>query len=310
MSVTQSRVASDGRDREATARRLNQSSVEHSYDPVVDIDWEAPVDPALRYHPDELVSLYGTALWETMTPAQRRDLARLESGWNASQGIVAEIGLMTQLLRVATMDPLSQHGQYALTEMADECRHSTMFSRSVSKLREPGDPPTRQPIPRPIATIARVLGILLPDSPTGWASLLYVEDTLDKLQRETMNDERLQPIVRMVNRIHVIEEARHMTYAREELQRTLDSTGRIGLQLNRVLVGLMVLVSSRVVVPPFAYEAVGLNPEEAMRQARENPNRHSAARRHAERYVKTMDAAGLIAGRFTTSLWRRSGLLG
>ncbi|HSV38486.1 MAG TPA: diiron oxygenase [Nocardioidaceae bacterium] len=293
--------------REATARRLLQSSVDRNYDPSVDLDWSAPIDPAVSFHPPELTTLYGTDLWDELTAEQQHKLGRLEQGWTASQGIIAEIGLMTMLLRVGTMDPRTLHGQYALTELADECRHSTMFSRGLETMRQPGDPqiPTLPPV---VALVARVLGALISDSPTGWSALLYVEDTLDKLQRETMRDERLQPLVRMINRIHVTEEARHMSYAREELDRSMVGRSRRSLALHRALTGLMVLASSRLVVPGFVYAEVGLDPERAVPTAWNNPHRQANAKRHAERYIKTMEEAGLIVGRISQSLWSRSGL--
>ena len=57
--------------------------------------------------------------------------------------------------------------------------------------------------------------------PSAYASILVAEELLDTWQRELMKDERVQPITRMVARIHVLEEARHMTFAREEVKRQM-----------------------------------------------------------------------------------------
>ena len=64
------------------------------------------------------------------------------------------------------------------------------------------------------------LGRLLKATASGpqmYAAILIAEEILDALQRETMADETLQPLIRMVSRIHVVEEARHVRFAREEL---------------------------------------------------------------------------------------------
>ena len=47
-----------------------------------------------------------------------------------------------------------------------------------------------------------------------FASVLVVEETTDRLQRSMLDDDDIQPFIRMINRIHVVEEARHVRYAR------------------------------------------------------------------------------------------------
>ncbi len=293
-------------DRERTAARLLKSSAERSYDPDVDIDWDAPDDAELLFMPEELVTLYGTPLWETMTPKQRRDLGRYEIAWITSQGIQSEIVLMEILLRVAAKyDPTRAHVHYALTEVADECRHSTMFGRGLQTLRVEGDPPPPK-LPPGAARVLRLIGAAVPIGPVSWAAALFIEDVLDKMQREIMTDERVQPRVRMVNRIHVLEEARHMTFAREELTRSMERSGSLTVAISRVVVGLAVYLNPVLQMHPRVYKNVGLDPYEARRQALANPHRKEAARRHAERFVSTMRDAGLIEGRLATALWKRS----
>jgi len=53
--------------REEFAERLLKGSVRKSYAPVVDIDWDAPLDPDKFFLPPKCVSLYGTPLWDSMT---------------------------------------------------------------------------------------------------------------------------------------------------------------------------------------------------------------------------------------------------
>ena len=38
-----------------------------------------------------------------------------------------------------------------------------------------------------------------------FASVLVAEETTDRLQRESMHDERVQPMLRAVSRVHVVE---------------------------------------------------------------------------------------------------------
>ena len=63
-------------DREVVAQRLLGGTIRRSYQPEVDIDWDAPIDPHKYFLPPQVVSLYGTPYWEEMTEAQRIELSR------------------------------------------------------------------------------------------------------------------------------------------------------------------------------------------------------------------------------------------
>ena len=83
----------------AVAERLLRSSARHSYDPEVDIDWEAPVDLTLWGMQPERMSLFGTDLWDRMSEEQRLELSRHEVASIASVGLWFELLLMQMMLR-------------------------------------------------------------------------------------------------------------------------------------------------------------------------------------------------------------------
>src|SRR5688572_8731155 len=114
-------TASRAGDREATAARLLKSSLDHSYEPNIDIDWSAPLVDGLWGVPEHRVSLYGTELWDTLSDEQKRTLSIHELCSVARIGLWFEMILMQMLLRYSyDRDPRSRHIQYALTEIADE----------------------------------------------------------------------------------------------------------------------------------------------------------------------------------------------
>jgi len=55
-------VKPGGPSRDEFAERLLKGSVKKSYEPVVDIDWDAPMDPDKFYMPPRMVSLYDTPM--------------------------------------------------------------------------------------------------------------------------------------------------------------------------------------------------------------------------------------------------------
>src|SRR3954471_2483424 len=209
-------------DRTRTAERLLSSAARISFDPQVDIDWDAPPVPGLWYAPPERSTLYGTSLWRRMPEAQRIELTKHEVASIASVGIWFET-ILTQMLVRSLYDRsmTDAHARFPFTEIADECRHSMMFGRMIETLGCPDYGPGRlaHALGRPFKTLSN--GTLT------FAGALYVEEILDALQREAMSDERVQPLVRAVSRVHVIEEARHMRYARDETARQVAELGRV-----------------------------------------------------------------------------------
>lgn len=291
--------------REKTAERLLKSSAARSYDPEVDIDWSAPIDPDKYYLPEHRVSLYGTELWQQMTPEQRYELGKNEIISITSFGIYAEVALMHLLLKVATQkDPTSRHAQYALTEVADECRHSTMFGRAIEKA---GVGPYLAPW---WFRHALNLTLLLPIGPATYGGTLLVEEVTDRLQRESMADENVQPTVRMINKIHVLEEARHISFARAEVTRMVPKMSRLRLAIDRVALAASAPILIRLMLHPDVYRAVGLDPKVARRAALANPHHQESIRWMGERIVSFLTEAGMIKGVLTKALWRRSFLLG
>jgi hypothetical protein len=141
-----------------------------------------------------------------------------------------------------------------------------------------------------------------------FASVLVVEETTDRLQRSMLDDERIQPMIRMINRIHVVEEARHVRYAREELVRGLSSLSRPALELHRLVTAVVAHTVMDVMVHPAVYKAVGLNPREARATALANPHHHESRRWMAEKVVAFLTEVGMIGGP-TKRIWRRAHLL-
>ncbi|MGP3949531.1 AurF N-oxygenase family protein [Streptomyces sp. 7N604] len=306
-SVSETHVLRDAlgllKDREQVADRLLESSAKHSFDPDTALDWDTPIEEGKWFWPPELVSLYDTPLWRRMPEEQRMDLARHEAASLASLGIWFEIILMQLLVRHIYDKPLtSAHVRYALTEIADECRHSKMFARMIHKGGAPA-----YPVARIHHNLARVLKTVS-TTPGSFACTLLGEEILDWMQRLTFPDERVQTLVRGVTRIHVVEEARHVRYAREELRRQMVSSPRWERQLTRISSGEAARIFSVAFVNPQVYTNVGLDKREAVAQVKESGHRREVMQTGAKRLTDFLEEIGVLRG-VGRRLWRSSGLL-
>ncbi|MET9877283.1 diiron oxygenase [Actinacidiphila glaucinigra] len=291
--------------REKVAERLLDASAKHSFDPDTELDWKAPFEDGKWFWPPELCSLYDTPLWKHMSEEQRIELSRHESASLASVGIWFEIILMQLLLRHSyDLDPTSGHVRYALTEIADECRHSKMFARLVTRLGTPVYKPSRLD-----HNLGRVLKTVS-TTPGSFTGTLLAEEILDWMQRLTFPDERVQPLTRGVTRIHVVEEARHIRYAREELRRQMSSAPRWEIAFTRVSSAEAARVIARSLISPRVYASVGLDPRYAAELARTSPHRRDVMRQAARRLMDFLDEIGMFEGPGVRRMWRTSGLLG
>jgi hypothetical protein len=289
--------------RERTAERLLRSTAALSYDPEVDVDWSAPLEEGKGFMLQSRCSLYGTELWDQLTPEQRIELGKHEAASVASLGIWLEMVLLRMLSKITyNGDPASRHVQYALAEMAEECRHSTMFARMIERIGAP--------LYRPPRLIHR-LGSILPAiayGPALWGAILIGEEIPDRYQREQVNDEYIQPLMRMVNRIHITEEARHIGFARAEFLRSAARLTAAERPYQRVLLARTGYIVARNLISPDVYASVGLDPKVAEKVALANPHFRESIRFGGEKIVGFLDDAGLV-GAPGMHWWRKSFLV-
>lgn len=286
------------------ADRLLRSSARHSYDPEVDLDWEAEAVPGLWWMQPERVSLYGTPLWDTLSLEQQIELSRHEVASIASVGLWFEILLMQLLLKdVYRSDPRTERTHYMLTEIADECRHSTMFGKSIGKFGVPAYGP-RTPLKR----VARVFPLIARGA-GAYASILIGEEPVDRWQRDMMGDERIQPLVRMTARIHVLEEARHVSFARDEMEKAAVGMSRAERIVQQALIAESSFMMMRSLVHPDVYKAVGIDPREGRRTALANPNYRATIAWMGEKVMPYLQEQGMVGGGRIRRTWRASFLL-
>ena len=293
----------DADARERTAERLLKASAKNSYDPRLDIDWAAAIDGDAAFLPVERVSLYGTGLWDGLSERQRRELSKHELASIASIGLWTEFVLIQMLARYTYhQDPKAAHTQYALTEIGDETRHVIMFAKALERM----GCPTYQP-PRVVRQLARLYKATA-RGPSVFAPVLITEEITDRLQRATMNDESIHPLIRMVNRIHVVEEARHVRFARDELARQLPRLGPVKRFVANTVSAIVGAIVMSALVDPAVYASVGLDPTSAARIARDNPHHQATRRWMAERIMAFLAEQGMVT-RYSRPIYRRAHLL-
>jgi len=201
-------------------RRLSHQSVVKHFDAYADVDWDHPdntIDPAdarWALTPDD--PLGGTD-WYASLPAEQQARIGLHTiASNMKAGLQFENVLKRGLLTYAFGLPdSSAEFRYVYHEVIEEAQHSLMFQEFVNRagLETPGLPWDMRLGSRQVVRLAR-------RSPTLF--LVFVlggEDPIDHVQRTLLRTDReLHPLLERIMRIHVTEEARHLSFARGYLR--------------------------------------------------------------------------------------------
>jgi hypothetical protein len=177
-----------------------------------------------------------------------------------------------------------------------------MFARTAEKFGAPSYQPPASILRLGKAFVKRF------DGPAAYAAILVAEEILDIFQRDLMKDERVQPLTRATSQIHVVEEARHMRFAREEVARRTPELSRWQLRKQRTGVAAVAAIVADNLVQPEVYASVGLDPAKAKAAARANDHYTDKLRTASTGLVSFLRDTGLIGGP-SELLWRRAGLV-
>jgi hypothetical protein len=278
------------------AARLVAASERQSYDPFVDIDWSVPFTDDAYYLPPEFLPLYGTAVWGEMSVEQRFEYSRHECASLCAAGIWFENILMHLIVRHLYDLPATDGAfRYLLVETADECRHSSMFAELVRRAGTPA---------YPVARLLRAGGRFLKattSGPEAYLAMLAAEELLDVTNRATMKDERVHATSRQVAKVHVMEEARHVAFARAYVADTWPTLGRFRRVVAMVRAPFVVRTIADALVNPDVYETLGITDGAAI--ARANPEHQARIIRDLGKVTGLLDEIGVI-NPVTRPIWR------
>jgi hypothetical protein len=283
------------------AARLVAASERQSFDPFADIDWSVPVDDTAFYLPPEFLPLYGTAVWDAMTTEQRFEYSRHECASLCAAGIWFENILMNLIIRHLYDLPATDGAfRYLLVETADECRHSSMFAEFVRVARTPA---------YQVQSILRAGGKFLTATtkgPEAYLAMLAAEELLDVTNRATMKDERVHPTSRQIAKIHVMEEARHVAFARAYVIDVWPTLGRFRRVVAMVRAPFVVRSVADALVNPAVADTLGIADGASI--ARKNPLHRERVIRDLGKVTGLLDEIGVI-NPVTRPVWRLLGLV-
>ena len=224
-TTTMEPTASDRTAVDQRIERLSTASLKRILEPDVDVPGEVGDGQLL---PDELLTLsHLPELFDTLTPEQKKTLAREEFGSIVETGVRFESVLMAgfSIDIVNRPDLTDPRVNYLLHEMGEETRHSRLFVRLLTQVR----PKAKNPIDGPAIRVAqRILLPILTSMPSLFCLLvLSGEEVPDLMQKLASEHPDTDPMIKAVSKYHRQEEARHLAFARMLFPEQWASAGRL-----------------------------------------------------------------------------------
>ena len=306
--MTELAVEESGAYQALLARLSHQSVVKH-FDAYADVAWDdMPIDPEDPLWELSSFDPLGGTQWYRSLPAP--DRARLGLDMVASKmkiGLEFENVLKRGLLEYATTLPNNApEFRYAYHEVIEEAHHSLMFQEFVN--RSGFDARGLSKGDQRAARFIVSLGRRFP--PLFFVFVLGGEDPIDYVQRRTLRSGAdIHPLLERIMRIHVTEEARHLSFARHYLKQTVPSLGpvrratlAVGAPLVLGMMAQMMLKPSRQVVRRHHI------PKRVIAEAyTRNPAHHQEALASMAKLRRLWRELGL-AGPMYRQLWKRLGI--
>jgi hypothetical protein len=290
--------------------RLEKLSVEKHFDAYADIPWDdqdhlvVPGDPRFRLPSSDPIAM--TDWYRGLAPEAQSEVsmyrfaACMRTGWHFEN--LLQRGLLVHAFR--TPNGTSEF-RYLQHELIEEGQHTLMFQEFVDRTGLPVRGMSRTWQALAGATVPRLARI---DPALFFVFVLGGEDPADHLQRTMLRDGLEHPLVERIMRIHVTEEARHLSFARHYLKREVPQMGVVRRRVLATAAPLVMGVMSRMMIEPPSdlQRHVGM-PRGLARTAFATPEGRQLRKDSIAKTRKLCGELGLI-DRLSKPLWKLLGV--
>ncbi|REE95562.1 AurF N-oxygenase family protein [Thermomonospora umbrina] len=233
--------------------RLNKASVDKHWEAYADIPWE---DPEFQVDPDDPRWVMSPALdplaqteWYKAQPAEVQSQIGLWRVATAMKvGLQFENLLKRGLLNYAYWLPNGRpEFRYVYHETTEECNHGMMFQEFVNRTKMP-----IRGMPKSLTTLAQVAPwIPLISTELFFVFVLGGEDPIDFVQRKSLKGGHIKhPLEETIMKIHIAEEARHISFARHYLKHRVPNLSKAEKRMLGLLAPVVLGVMARIMLCP------------------------------------------------------------
>jgi P-aminobenzoate N-oxygenase AurF len=189
------------------AVRLTKASRKKFWDVYNSITWPDQLVEGAWMMPPELISIHGTSAWDALDESQRKALSKFELGNFFSLVLQGErplvAGLSDRLYSRSNNKNITEYLHHFLDE---ENKHMVMFGEFCHRYIGKVYPEKKISLPREYAKGEEEVAF--------FCKVMVVEELGDYYNLVIEKDERCDPLVREINRMHHVDEARHLAFGR------------------------------------------------------------------------------------------------
>jgi len=110
-------------------RALYEKAKRDQWNATDQLAWSTSVDPEAELVPDFQIPVYGTHIWQKLTPGEIKKLRREALSWTLSQFMHGEQGALLATAQIVNATPWIESKFYAASQVMDEARHVEVYSR-------------------------------------------------------------------------------------------------------------------------------------------------------------------------------------
>src|SRR5262245_63312926 len=118
---------------EADMRRLYENAKRDQWNASKDIPWTDPFPSDGRVIADELIDIYGSPLWESLSEADRVALNRHIAAWRISVLMHGEQGALLACSQMVDIVECADAKFFQATQVLDEARHNEVLNRYLTE---------------------------------------------------------------------------------------------------------------------------------------------------------------------------------
>ena len=194
------------------APRLSSASVRKSWDVYSAFDWPEHLEPGDEWFmAPELISIHGTDLYDSLGELEQKRLSFYEIVNFFSFVLYGErpliSGLMNRMYRKNTQGAITEYLHHFIDE---ENKHMIMFGMFCNRYAGKIYPEKKIVMPREYAKGEEEISF--------FCKVLIVEELGDFYNLKMMSDKTINPLVAKINKVHHVDEARHLGFGREFLR--------------------------------------------------------------------------------------------
>ena len=271
--------------------RLYENAKRDQWNSTERLDWSIDVDPESQLVPDQSLGIWGSPMWNKLTPREIERLRREAMAWQLSQFLHGEQGALLVTAQIVDSVPWYEAKQYGATQVMDEARHVEVYRTYLQENLQHSYPVNDQ--------LKQLLDTILTDS--RWdIKLLGMQILIEGLALAAfggMRDTVTCPLLRELTTGVMEDESRHVAYgvlALREYMRSLPEKDR--LEREEFVYEASVLMRERIKNRE-VWEAMGMDADACVEAADASPIFQEFNRRLFSKIVPNIKSLGLLSDR-------------